>query len=171
METPKIYVGTYAKYNNGSIAGGWLDLDDYTDRDEFYQACRELHPDENDPEFMFQDHENIPDCFIGESWISEKFWSYMEAVKEVSNSEAFEAYVNHFGYDLQNEDITELIEKFDDAFQGEQSASDFTYDLVQSMLPSDAPEFLLSYFDYDKYERDLFMGDYTEVDGFIFSNH
>jgi hypothetical protein len=27
--TPRIYVGTYAKYNAGSIAGAWLDLDDY----------------------------------------------------------------------------------------------------------------------------------------------
>ena len=26
---PRIYVGTYAKYNAGSIAGQWLDLEDY----------------------------------------------------------------------------------------------------------------------------------------------
>ena len=28
---PRIYVGTYAKYNDGSIAGKWLDLNDYED--------------------------------------------------------------------------------------------------------------------------------------------
>ncbi|MDO8250269.1 MAG: antirestriction protein ArdA [Rhodoferax sp.] len=25
---PRVYVGTYAKYNEGSIEGGWLDLED-----------------------------------------------------------------------------------------------------------------------------------------------
>ncbi|MNL78164.1 Antirestriction protein (ArdA) [compost metagenome] len=57
----RIYVGTYAKYNDGSIAGGWLDLSDYSNKDEFYQACTQLHADEEDPEFMFQDYENIPE--------------------------------------------------------------------------------------------------------------
>src|SRR5690349_16831915 len=54
---PRVYVGTYAKYNNGSIAGAWLDLEDYADKDSFLAACAELHKDEDDPEFMFQDFE------------------------------------------------------------------------------------------------------------------
>ena len=28
----KVYVGTYAKYNNGSLSGAWLDLSDYSDK-------------------------------------------------------------------------------------------------------------------------------------------
>ena len=42
---PRIYVGTYAKYNNGSISGDWLDLEDYRDRDGFYRVCAALHCD------------------------------------------------------------------------------------------------------------------------------
>ena len=53
MTTPSIYVGTYAKYNNGSIFGAWLDLTEYDDAEDFYKACAELHKDEQDPEFMF----------------------------------------------------------------------------------------------------------------------
>lgn len=34
-DTPKVYVGTYAKYNNGDISGEWLDLTDYVDYDDF----------------------------------------------------------------------------------------------------------------------------------------
>jgi len=30
-----VYVGTYAKYNQGSIAGAWLNLEDYSDKDTF----------------------------------------------------------------------------------------------------------------------------------------
>lgn len=31
MTTIQVYVGTYAKYNNGSIQGAWLDLEQYND--------------------------------------------------------------------------------------------------------------------------------------------
>lgn len=57
LDDVKIYVGTYAKYNSGSLFGEWLTLSDYSDLGEFYNACRELHADEEDPEFMFQDFE------------------------------------------------------------------------------------------------------------------
>ena len=43
LSEAKVYVGTYAKYNNGSLSGAWLDLSDYSDKEEFYEACRELH--------------------------------------------------------------------------------------------------------------------------------
>jgi antirestriction protein len=63
----RIYVGAYAKYNAGSIKGTWLDMEDYADRDAFLEACRELHKDESDPEFMFQDFEGFPRGFYNES--------------------------------------------------------------------------------------------------------
>ncbi|MDN3710147.1 antirestriction protein ArdA [Myroides ceti] len=44
-----VYVGTYGKYNDGSIFGERLTLSDYADKEEFYTACRELHNDEEDP--------------------------------------------------------------------------------------------------------------------------
>ena len=55
LSEAKVYVGTYGKYNNGSLSGAWLDLSDYSDKEEFYEACRELHKDEEDAEYMFQD--------------------------------------------------------------------------------------------------------------------
>ena len=56
METIKIYVGTYHKYNNGSIDGAWINVTDL-DKEEFLEKCQELHQDEEDPEFMYQDWE------------------------------------------------------------------------------------------------------------------
>ena len=64
LSEASVYVGTYGKYNNGSLFGAWLDLSDYADKEEFYEACRELHKDEEDAEFMFQDYENIPENLI-----------------------------------------------------------------------------------------------------------
>jgi antirestriction protein len=74
-DTPKIYVGTYHKYSSGSIAGKWMELDDYADKSEFYEACAKLHKDERDPEFMFQDYENIPEGMVSECSVDEKVWS------------------------------------------------------------------------------------------------
>ena len=80
--TYRIYVGTYAKYNSGSIKGAWLDLEDYACKQDFYEACAELHSDEADPEYMFQDHEDIPKFFIGETCLSDDIWSYMDCAMD-----------------------------------------------------------------------------------------
>lgn len=68
----KVYVGTYKKYNNGSIAGGWLDLADYASYGDFLAACRKLHKNERDPEFMIQDTEDFPDGLSCMEWLSEQ---------------------------------------------------------------------------------------------------
>ena len=59
----KVYVGTFRKYNEGSIEGAWIDLDKFANYEEFIAACRKLHADETDPELMIQDVEND-----GEDW-------------------------------------------------------------------------------------------------------
>ena len=46
LSEARVYVGTYNKYNSGSLFGKWLDLSDYSDKDEFMEACRELHKDD-----------------------------------------------------------------------------------------------------------------------------
>lgn len=76
----KLYVSTYAKYNRGSLAGAWLDLNNYRNADEFAAACRRLHRDERDPELMFQDVEADPgadwqDGLYSESSIPREYWT------------------------------------------------------------------------------------------------
>ncbi len=76
----KLYVGTYAKYNNGSIAGKWLNLNDYASKEEFLLACKAVHKDERDPEFMFQDYEAMEDweqAFYSEFYIDAKYWDVL----------------------------------------------------------------------------------------------
>jgi antirestriction protein len=74
---PSVYVGTYEKYNNGNLFGEWVDLTDFKDKDEFIEYCKELHKDEYDPEFMFQDYEYIPEICIDESYIDEDFFDFI----------------------------------------------------------------------------------------------
>jgi antirestriction protein len=40
---PRIYVGTYGQYNNGSLFGKWFDPTDYSDLRDFLQDCFEFH--------------------------------------------------------------------------------------------------------------------------------
>ena len=75
--TSQIYVGTYAKYNNGNLAGEWLELDNFSDKQDFIAACLELHKDESDPELMFQDFEEVPDGMVSESHIDEQLWEWV----------------------------------------------------------------------------------------------
>ena len=140
LSEARVYVGTYNKYNNGSLFGKWLDLSDYSDKDEFMEACRELHKDDQDLEFMFQDYENIPEALISESWLSEKFFE---------------------------EDADDLISLFEDEYQAEyKDDEDYAYEIVEQCY--DLPEFAKTYFDYSAFARDLFITDYWMDNGFVF---
>lgn len=99
---PIVYVGTYAKYNSGSLKGAWLDLDGH-DKESFYEACRELHKDEHDPELMFQDFEGFPREFYGESGLSETLWDWLELDEE--EREMVAAYVEALGCTTDEETI------------------------------------------------------------------
>ena len=151
---PRIYVGTYAKYNDGSIDGEWIDLSRFDTYDEFVDYCRELHKDEKDPEFMVQDYENFPRKWYHESGLPTE--SEFDKINEYylmddSDKDAYEAYVNY----TDNDDIDD----FHEAYQGQfNSASDFAYDLVDSLgwdgIGSNAIDM---YFDYDAFGRDIMM--------------
>ena len=80
-----IYVGTYHKYNEGNLGGKWLNVADYDSKEQFLEACKQLHKDEHDPEFMYQDHEYIPEEMCDESWVSSEIWSVLGWCKQHPN--------------------------------------------------------------------------------------
>jgi antirestriction protein len=97
-----------------------------------------------------------------EEWIQE--------IEEAGhNLGAVAAYRDNMG-----EEYTKLSEwqdwigEFEEAYQGDMSTEDFAAQLADEMMPRDTPQFFVTYFDYEKWERDLFMGDYWELDGYIF---
>ena len=93
--TPRVYVGTYGKYAAGSLAGAWLDLDDYADAEDFWDACRELHANEADPEFMIQDREHVPSDWVQESHISPQLWDWLQLNDDQRDMVA--AYIDYQG--------------------------------------------------------------------------
>ena len=168
MNDSKIYVGTYAKYNNGNLAGGWMNLADYDSKDEFYEACKELHSDEEDPEFMFQDWEEIPNGLIGESWLSDNFFDLRDIVDE-DHIESFNAYCNHLGHDLGAEDAQAIYEDFLEAYQGEYSNDkDFAREMAENIGAMDeGASWPNNCIDWEIASREL-MFDYFSEEGFYF---
>jgi antirestriction protein len=121
---PAVYVGTYAKYNDGSIKGAWLNLEDYADKDEFLEACKELHKDEEDPEPMFQGYEGFPERYYSESSIDEKVWDWLNLDEE--DRKILEAYI-----DLMN-DSKATIDQAKDAYMGQaKSKEDWAADFLE----------------------------------------
>lgn len=39
LSEARVYVGTYNKYNSGSLFGKWLDLSDYSDKDDLWNRA------------------------------------------------------------------------------------------------------------------------------------
>lgn len=80
-----VYCGTYKKYNEGSLDGGWLHLGRYQNAAAFLEACKKLHADESDPEFMYQDSEYLPDEFYSESCIYPEVFEVIQAIKQMNS--------------------------------------------------------------------------------------
>lgn len=169
----KIYVGTYSKYNDGSLFGAWLDLTEYSDKEEFYEACKELHKDEDDPEIMFQDYEGIlhdmPRWWIDESYIDEDVFEYLQVfADDESRGEAFIEWVKCAGY---RGDFHYLMKNFEEAYEGEfSSPEDYAEYLVDEMGILQAMGRYSYYFDYSSFARDLFMTDYMYLSGVVYRN-
>lgn len=157
---PSLYVGTYAKYNNGSIHGAWLDLTKYTDVNDFLNACEELHKDETNPEFMFQDFENFPKSLYSESGNLDAIYDYINFI----DSTYLSVEVVNAGLSL-NIPLDEL----EDSYYGQfDSDTELAHDYIESTgLLQGVPDSIAKYFDYEAFGRDLAM-DCCEYNGFYF---
>ena len=154
-----VYVGTYQKYNNGSIQGAWVDLTKFSDEDKFLDYCKELHKDEEDPELMYQDFEEFPKRYYSESYINSDLWEWLAL--DDNEKDILEAYLECFGYDGTIEDAMK-------AYQGKYTNDiDFTMELLESCgdIPQDLPSYV--HIDWEGTARDIMM-DYSSANGFYF---
>lgn len=76
-----VYVSTYQKYNEGSRYSDCVKLAYFDTMDDFLHYCKQLNNDEDDPELMFLDYENIPESMIGEAYICGEVWDVLQVIK------------------------------------------------------------------------------------------
>lgn len=161
QDAPALYVGTYAKYNAGDLAGVWISLQACEDKDSFLEVCRTLHGDEEYPELMYQDFQHFPKELYSECGGVDDLYTYIEALKICDNPDAFAAF-------LSINDVDTLC-NFEESFEGKFDLPvDFAYYLVDvNNILENAGE-LANYFDYEAYARDLFIKSYDFKDGYVF---
>lgn len=139
----QLYVGTYNKYGSGSIFGEWVKLSDFSDADEFLEYCRELHADEEDPEFMFQDFEGFPSSFYSESMSSDELEKLFDFINmDDDDRELLELYADATGYDITEVELRDA----QDAHHGSaDSEAEFTERMAEECgdIPRDFPTWVV----------------------------
>lgn len=168
--SPSVYVGTYAKYNNGNLYGAWIDITACSDYDEFMDVCRALHADERDPEFMAQDYENFPDVWYTEGFISEQEFDCIRAYGELESCDK-DKLIAFMDCTSERADI-DIFEKCDESYVGVyDSQADFAEQLYTECGDlANVPEHIVNYIDWERVAHDLFIGDfyYDERTGCVF---
>lgn len=151
--------------------GCWVDLDSGTTWETIADAIREKIPGAVVDEILCADAEGQASHFLT-SFDAFDLNGWLEYSAALDGShldpEIVEAYCNNVGQWDQS-----AVSDASDAYAGTfDSPEDFAADLAEQtgMLES-VPENLRYYFDFEKFARDLLMGDYFESDGHYFHNH
>ena len=152
---PSVYVGTYGKYNDGSLCGLWIDLSSFNSYNDFINFCKAIHADEEDPELMAQDYECFPRQWYNEGFMSEEDFDHIKEYTEMCDKHSVEAVDDYM-------ELHDDLDNFEEAYCGEwDSEEDFARHIVDECYDLERTMGNLSqYFDYEAFARDLFMYDY-----------
>ena len=155
-DSPALYCGTYGKYNAGNFNGMWVNVSTFDSYEDFKAFCLAIHADEEDPELMFQDGENIPDSLCSESMGEKEFNNLLKYCELCEEYDVFAVY------DFLELFMPEDLDRMPDAYVGVyESKEDFARELVNDCYDLDKMMGDLAYyFDYEAFARDLFINDY-----------
>jgi len=151
--------------------GIWVDLLPVRSWDDIKEQLENAFPDSVVDEILIADCEgHIVRPFVTSScdgFSMDEWADFAEALETTHlDIEVVEAYCSNFFYPSDVE-----IDKIEEAYAGQfDSDEDFAVDMLEQCGDLDSmPESLRSYFDYEKYARDL-MFDYFEAGGYYFRN-
>ena len=154
--SPALYCGTYGKYNSGNLSGMWVDVSTFDSYEDFVNFCKAIHADEEYPELMYQDFENLPDSLYHESIGEEGFEKIMEYCElcDEYNVSAVDDFLEFYSPD----DLDMMHDSYAGVYD---SKEDFARELVNDCYDIDKMMGNLAcYFDYESLARDLFLSDY-----------
>lgn len=150
----KIAITDLKDYNEAILRFEWLNLENCSTADEIgcfisrFLAKRSKETGELHEEWFVTDYEEFVD--LGEYPSIEEL---AEAAK-LSKLHGWEAVSAYYGYNR-------FFDGFDDAYSGiYESEEDFAYDIAHECYSEKELGELEQYIDWEKYARDLFIGDY-----------
>jgi antirestriction protein len=113
-----------------------------------------------DGDLLVADADGLAKCFLGK-YGSFDLSDFKDARDSGKDEDEIIAYINYAGSWSESD--------FDDCFQGAwDSELAFAENLFDECYLHDVPENLRYYIDYEKFARDLFIGDYYFEDGYVF---
>lgn len=146
-KSPEVYCGTYHKYNCGSIKGSWIKLDQFASSQEFLDECLKIHEDEKDPELMFQDFQDFPESFYRESSLDDRLWEWLTL--DDNDRDLWEAFLCY-------DNCADFRDAQDRFLGSANSLEDFAQEWLESTgVWTELSDFARTYFDLDRYVRDL----------------
>lgn len=156
----RIYVANLAAYNAGMLVGDWIDPSDYYDEEELMEVITEIAGEE----YAIHDYDSFPN--LGEYPSAEDIVSVAQLIAEGNPWEAVAAYIDYVG------DVEYALEHFEDAYAGqwaseEDYATELIHDIYNDVIDG-LPHLIQYHIDYEGIARDLFMTDYTFIDGHVF---
>ena len=162
---PSVYVGTYGKYNDGSLRGLWIDLSSFNDYDEFIKFCKAIHADEEYPELMAQDDECFPREWYTEGFMSEDDFKHILEYSDMCDKHGADAVNDYM-------EFNDSLDNFEEDYCGKwDSEEDFARNIIEECYNlEEMMGSLANYFDYEHFADELFTWDYyMGTNGHVFS--
>ena len=158
-----VYVGTYHKYNCGSLDGAWVDLESFHNEKELMRFLYRLHADEAEPEFMVQDYMNFPRRFYSESMNEHDFaelydWIHLDTEEREMCAEYWKEI-----------DESASVDEISDRLVYSGDSNEYFDELAEEALSDyNVPNFLQFCFDYEKW-REMCKYDFRVTRNFVFT--
>ena len=158
-----VYVGTYHKYNCGSLDGAWVDLESFHNVRELMKFLYRLHADEAEPEFMVQDYMNFPRRFYSESMNEHDFAELYDWIH--LDTEEREMCAEYWKEIDESASIDEIADRL--VYSGD--SNEYFDELADEALSDyNVPNFLQFCFDYEKW-REMCKYDCRVTSNFVFT--
>lgn len=149
--------------------GLWIDLMEVKSWDDIREELESHYPNSELDEILCADIEGLPrhfyysgaDSFSMNEWV--EFLEDWES-RDHLEAEIIEAYFDNCGV----VSLDQVDEAYFGQFDSDEALAEYLIEETGDL--NEIPEHLRYYFDYEKYARDLMMGDFFSSNGYYFRN-
>lgn len=129
LDDAELVVTTRFSIGSGSENGERFCLSDYSSLEEFFADCAATFSNEENPEYVFQHWENIPEGMVTERWLSPNFFEMHDALQSIDDEHhiAFFNRCKTYRWDIASDDPHKLVAEFEYAMSDLLKSEDEQY--------------------------------------------